>query len=455
MRENGTVGEKRTNSDWKVWELVTKLRQGKWRGVDHPTNARILNELSDLGFHWDFEKDRGTYAGSGVWYDGDRRRVNPDGTYTGAEDDPVDEGYEEQDAATAGTPGVGGDGAAIGAPPTDAATVQPSTTTPTNWKAYVKQLKDLLRQGVISRKDYNRQMAKVPKKWGGTSGGSTSSDNKKYAGFGDRKSAYAYYDDLFTTMGMPAGWFSTDIKKIIRKAPSETAVLMELRKTPEWQERFKGNEQRIKAGLPPIPEEQYIADETAYKSIMQHNGLPEHFYDGPEDYAKFIAANVSPEQVAQRVNMAGQLAINKDPALWAELKSRGISKGDATAYLLDPERAMPQIEKKLGASEIGAAMKPADLDIKKNKKFENSLYDQGITAKQAKGAALDVAGEDKDWSMLAGRDVNDKIQVKDKLGIGGKKVKKWKDEKKHLASEERARFKEGGGGGSMFGNYNL
>ena len=60
-----------------------------------------------------------------------------------------------------------------------------------------------------------------------------------------------------------------------------------------------------------------------------------------------------------RANVAGELiAIKNNPELWQELETRGISQGDAAAYILDPDRAMPQIERKIGASKIGAAMQP-------------------------------------------------------------------------------------------------
>ena len=434
MRKDGTIGEKNAKDDAKVWEIVAHIRRIK--NSNNPDDGIIEVLIGDLqdkyNFDWDLDKDQGTYSGSKVWYNGDRKQVDKQGS----EVSPDKQGVVDNN--------VKGDGVlttSVG--PIDLNNFDGLTT---------KQLKEMVE---YYKNDPHHMQSNTDTSGVNTTGNNTD-DNPKYAGFKNRSSAFDFYNEMFTDLGLPNGFMNKDIKNMIRKAPTKRSALLGLRETDEWKTRFAGNEQRVKNGLQPISEAEYIADERAFHSVMRENGLPEHFYDSPEDYANFIGSNISPEQINQRAQIAGDLIATKNnPQLWAELKSRGISKGDATAYILDPDKAMPQIERKIGASQIGAAMKPAGLDIKKGKKFENSLYDKGITEKEAKEAAMDVSEEDKDWSMLAGRNVDDKIQVKDKLDIGGKKVKKWKDEKKHLASEERARFNEKGGGGTMFGNYNL
>lgn len=436
MRKDGTIGEKNAEDDAKVWEIVAHIRRIK--NSNNPDEGIIKVLIEDLknkyNFKWDLDKDQGTYSGSKVWYNGDRKQVDKQGAEVVVDNNVKGDGII--------TTSVG----AIDLNNFDGLTPKQIKEMVEHYKRNPHTQKPTAKGSTVDTSGVN------------TTGNNTD-DNPKYAGFKNRTSAFAFYEELFTDLGLPNGFFNKEIKNLIRKAPTKRAALLGLRETDEWKTRFAGNEQRVKNGLQPISEAEYIADERAFHSVMRENGLPQHFYDSPEDYANFIGSNISPEQINKRAQIAGDLLATKNnPALWAELKSRGISKGDATAYILDPDKAMPQIERKIGSAEIGAAMKPAGLDLggkKKSNKFENSLYDKGITEEQAKEAALDVADEDKDWSMLAGRDVNDKIQVKDKLGIGGKKVKKWKDEKKHLASEERARFNEKGGGGSMFGNYNL
>ena len=427
MRENGTYGEPGAATDAEVWVIVSKIRELKWRGLN-PRNSNRMQELIELlegyGFTWDFENDRGTYNGSGVWYDGDRKPVegmnnpNPDMDYynpDGAAKPPPDDGWGEKFL--------------------------------NNFNSAIDGM--------------NKNIKKAQKQSGNNGKGNkgkTSDDNKntKWAGMKNRGSAFAHYRDQFRMLGLPDDFMDQDIKDLIRTSPSAKAVLVGLRETDEWKTRFSGNEQRIANGFLPIPEADYVANEMAYEEALKKYGLPKGFYDSKDDFADFIGNNISPEQVIERASIAGELIQTKrNPQLWAELKTRGISKGDAAAYILDPDRALPQIERKIGASKIGAAMRPAGLELKKNRKFENSLYDKGVTEAEAKEASQVVASEDKDWEMLAGGEVSDKKQMKDQLGIGGKKVRKWKDKKKKLASEMRAKANTGSGGATMFGNNQL
>lgn len=422
MRDNGTYGEKNPADDAKVWEIVAHIRELQRRGFspNHEQVTKLLDELkTDYNFVWNPNTDQGTYSGSGVLYNQDRQIVSQN------EPSSDERGNSQRD------PGV------------------------TDWgEKFLNNFNNAM-DGMY--KDI-RKAQKQSGNNGKGNKGKTSDDNKntKWAGMKNRGSAFAHYRDQFRMLGLPEDFMDQDIKNLIRTSPSSKAVLMGLRDTDEWKTRFAGNEQRIKNGFLPIPEAEYVANERAYEETLKMNGLPKGFYDSKDDFADFIGNNISPEQVAQRATIAGELIQTKqNPQLWAELKTRGIAKGDAAAYILDPDRALPQIERKIGASKIGAAMRPAGLDLKKNRKFENSLYDKGITEEKAREASQVVADEDKDWEMLAGGEVSDKVQVKEKLDIGGKKVRKWKDKKKKLASEMRAKANTGTGGATMFGNNQL
>ena len=425
MRENGTVGEKNPASDAKVWEIVAHIRELQRRGFspDHEQITKLLDELKeDHNFIWNPNTDRGTYSGSGVTYDQDRQVVSDGlGANAGSQPSSDERGWAQR-------------------APNGSNSNDPFAADDWGEKFLNKTL------GAIDQMQKNAHP------------GNTKDDNKntKWAGMKNRGSAFAYYKDQFRMLGLPEDFMDQDIKDLIRTSPSAKAVLVGLRDTDEWKARFSGNEQRIKNGFLPLPEAEYVAAERGYEETLKRNGLPPGFYDSKEDFANFIGNNISVEQVQERATIAGELIQTKrNPQLWAELKSRGIAKGDAAAYILDPDRALPQIERKIGASKIGAAMRPAGLELKKNRKFENSLYDKGITEDQAKEASQVVASEDKDWEMLAGGEVSDKKQMKDQLGIGGKKVRKWKDKKKKLASEMRAKANTGTGGATMFGNNQL
>ena len=76
MRKGGTKGEKNAKSDAKVWEIVARIRQAPDNDANNAVKRVLVAQLQDeYNFYWDIDNDRGTYGGSGVLYDGDRRQV--------------------------------------------------------------------------------------------------------------------------------------------------------------------------------------------------------------------------------------------------------------------------------------------------------------------------------------------------------------------------------------------
>lgn len=262
----------------------------------------------------------------------------------------------------------------------------------------------------------------------------------------------------------------------ITDSRNEFDMLTQIRDTAAYKERFAGNIARAEAGYGMLSEAQYLAMESSYRGSMHAAGLPKGFYDDPSDFAKFIAQDVSPEEIAQRAAIAGNLAQTKDPQLWKELESRGISKGDAAAYMLDPDRALPAIQHKLDSAAIGVAAREAGLTFggqtrqqhhtlqgpagtttghSNGNRFENSLVDKGITQEQARVAFDAVAQDEPGLDALAAqygqKEFGTKALVRGELGIGGQKAKKRRRE---LASRERANWGSAGvgSGANTFGS---
>ena len=168
-------------------------------------------------------------------------------------------------------------------------------------------------------------------------------------------------------------------------------ALVDLRKTPEYANRFPGMASRDGSpGLSNITEGQYVQLESDYRQVLHQAGLPAGFYDDASDFASWIANDVSPAEIQQRASMAEEIVHSKDPSLLATMKDYyGLDKGDLVAYYLDSDRALPALEKKYQAAQIGAEADRAGLHS--SRKHSTELADLGITQDQARVAYGDTA----------------------------------------------------------------
>lgn len=134
--------------------------------------------------------------------------------------------------------------------------------------------------------------------------------------------------------------------------------------TTVYQQRFSANEARIKAGLKPLTPSEYLATERAYRTIMRDAGLPQGFYDTVDDFSRFIQQDVSATELKSRVDSAARAINNADPFYRQALRDMyGIDEGLMVANMLDPERALPLVERQAKAVEFGAAAKAQGLGV--------------------------------------------------------------------------------------------
>lgn len=137
---------------------------------------------------------------------------------------------------------------------------------------------------------------------------------------------------------------------------TDTRILQDLRETDQYKQRFQGMTLRREAGLNAMTEGEYIAYENSARQMMRAAGLPSDFYDSPEDFARFIGDDVSVAELNQRVSEGYAAAAQAPAEVRAELKRLyGIDEGQLAAYFLDPDRALPLIQRQFSASQISGA----------------------------------------------------------------------------------------------------
>jgi hypothetical protein len=148
--------------------------------------------------------------------------------------------------------------------------------------------------------------------------------------------------------------------------PAEYAF--QLRQTPTYKQRFAANEERLKKGLRVLDEASYVALEDQYQDVMRRYGLPETYYQRDDigtqkAFQKLIAADVSNVELEKRIQNTQARIFDANPEVMTAMRQfyPNITSGEILAYALDPETALPQLERKIAAAEIGGAALQAGL----------------------------------------------------------------------------------------------
>ena len=258
-----------------------------------------------------------------------------------------------------------------------------------------------------------------------------------------QQSAWAYMQQILDQYGL--GSLGPKVQELIGGGMTDAAQLqIELQNTNEWKVRFAGNEALRAAGLPVLSVGEYLSVERSYSQIMKNYGLPQGFYDDPSDFAKFIGSSVAPRELEQRVSAWSDLANREDPAVKAQLRAMGIADGDLIAFMMDPARAQPLIQKTYQQALLGGAARREGLDPN----GVNRLVEAGITEREAMQGFGTIGDAMPDAERL-GNIYNESVSQTDLedevfTNSGGSK-------RKRLASRERAAFQgtSGVGQGSL------
>lgn len=252
---------------------------------------------------------------------------------------------------------------------------------------------------------------------------------------GAQRSATSAVMSVLSAYGL--GSLANDVIKYVKRGYDAQTIYLELQNTTAWQKRFSGNAARLKKGLPALSPADYLSTESAYRQVLSQYGLPKGFYDDQSDLAKFIGNDVSPSELQSRAQMYTQFAVNSDSATHKALQQYGLGTGDLVAYLMNPGRALPLIQKRAQQVQVAAAAIRQGVGVGKG--LVNRLVDNGVTADQAQAGFGQVAQYGGDLAKLGdvyGTNYNTDTAVKDFiLGQGGAAKKREK-----LASQERATF---------------
>jgi len=169
--------------------------------------------------------------------------------------------------------------------------------------------------------------------------------------------------EVFTTTLKSLGFTDSQINELLPQVTqwqstytSAQIVSDLLPTTTVYSQRFSANAIRIKNGLTPLTPSQYLSAEASYRGVLKDAMLPSGFYDSSDDFAGFIGQDTSPAEIKTRADAAARAVNNTDPAYTKALRDiYGIDEGMMTAFMLDPDRALPLVEKQAKAVEFGTA----------------------------------------------------------------------------------------------------
>lgn len=171
----------------------------------------------------------------------------------------------------------------------------------------------------------------------------------------DASSAKALITGTLTTYGL--GSLADWAWKKWQNGESIDQIMLELRSTKEYKARFPAMDQLSKDGHA-ISESEYINLEETYISLGRQFGLPSGFYDQPSDFTKLILGHVSASEFQSRLQDYQALVFDTDPTARQELQQfYGIDAGHLAAYFIDPNKALPLIQRQFGAAQAAAAAK--------------------------------------------------------------------------------------------------
>ena len=178
------------------------------------------------------------------------------------------------------------------------------------------------------------------------------------------------------------------IKELAISGVGEETIKAELANTDEYKLRFSANQDRLKKNLTILSPSEYLAVEDAYRQTLRAYGLTQ--FDNDAYVKQFIANDVSPTELSNRVVTAVQRVRNADPAIQTQLKDYyGIGDTDLVAYVLDPSQQFQKIQRQVASAEIGVAAGRQGLQAGVN--VAEQLAAQGVTQAEAQKGYATIA----------------------------------------------------------------
>jgi hypothetical protein len=202
--------------------------------------------------------------------------------------------------------------------------------------------------------------------WGTTSGGKKSTSKDDDDDDEDRERANRNIIAAIRNTLSEYGFDDSEVKQLtklmenlIEDDAGEAEILLKIRESKPWKERFKGNEMRRQAGLSVLSPEQYLSYEREAHQRMREAGLPPGFYDDRSDYHDLIGKDISINELTRRIQNGYVKVANAAPEIRSVFAEYFGANGDAAlaSMFLDYDKAVDVLERNVAAATFGGTAK--------------------------------------------------------------------------------------------------
>jgi murein DD-endopeptidase MepM/ murein hydrolase activator NlpD len=175
----------------------------------------------------------------------------------------------------------------------------------------------------------------------------------------EKRDAFALIQDTMRSYGFTDNEMS-ELSGYIQSAIIDpnlgpNAAILGMRNLKVYKQRFAGNEERVKAGRNALSEGEYLQQEKDYGQYFREYGVQD--LATRERMATLIGNDISATEAKNRIGLAVDRVKNADPVIMQELKTYypSLTEKDLVSYFLSPKEYLPELKRKVTASEIGAA----------------------------------------------------------------------------------------------------
>ena len=261
----------------------------------------------------------------------------------------------------------------------------------------------------------------------------------------NRVSAFKVLEDTFNSYGL--GSLVPVVRTFMQQGLSDDEAVIQLRQTPEYKQRFLGNEGRRAKGLFAYSEKQYLEAEQTYRDLLSQSGL--ETLATADTFAKLIGGAVSPAETQDRIQNVFTRIDNADAQLREQiggyLTGYGISDPNiqrtqlASALLMggtsaqDLVRNIEKAQIKTAALTSGVAIGEENISNLQKQLETAKTYDVYGTSKKAFGELAQTMPTAEKLSQIYGDQtpgLSEELQQEAFFGLQSQRRKKLQEKEK-------------------------
>jgi len=258
----------------------------------------------------------------------------------------------------------------------------------------------------------------------------------------EENNAYTLLVQMLEEWGL--GSLASEALRFLQEGYTQAEIPVLLQDTEPYKKRFAGNQARRQKGLAVLSPREYLEAERSYRQVMMNAGLPEGFYDTPEDFAGFLGNDVSPVEIQRRVDEAVDAAYKADDNTKAVWASMGLNPADMVPWVLDQERGRDELNRIIRGGRIAGAAKGYGVDLSQEQaeRFGVMASDQYVKESQEFARLAGVGS--KLSGFYSGQDYGAEDAADELFGSSTEAERK----RKLLMGREEGEFAARGGAGT-------